>query len=107
MKRIFAILLFSSMLAACQKEIDIDLPDVEQLIVVDGGIFVGMPAEVTLTWSAGYFDPIDSASIANYVITTATVTVTDGTITDTLNIVFDPNMPIPIVWRGGNLIGQV
>lgn len=107
MRKVIPIIIFTSLLAACQKEIDIELPDVEQRIVVDGGIYVGRPAEVTLTWSAGYFDPIDSASLANFVITTATVTVTNGTTTDTLQLTFDPNLPIPLVWRGGNIIGQV
>jgi hypothetical protein len=84
----------------------VDLPQVEQKIVVDGGIFVGQPAAVTLTWSAGYFDPIDSASIANYVISNALVTVSDGTTTDTLQFTIDLNRPIPFIFRGNNVIGQ-
>lgn len=108
MKKIFIPSLFTILIfTSCEKEINIDLPAAEQKIVVDGGIFVGEPAEVTLTWSAGYFDPVDSASLANYVIQNAVVTVSDGTNTDTLHITLDMNKPIPIVWKGLNVIGQV
>jgi len=107
MKKLFPFLLPALFAVSCEKEIDVVLPDVEQKIVVDGGITVGEPAAVTLTWSAGYFDPIDSASLLSYVITNATVTVTDGTTTDTLHITLDPDLPIPIVYRGANVLGQI
>jgi Domain of unknown function (DUF4249) len=92
---------------ACQKEISIDLPEAEQRIVVDGGIYVGQTAELNLTWSAGYFDPVDSASLAGYLITNALVTVSNGTLVDTLQLAFNPYRPIPIVWRGSTIVGQV
>jgi len=106
MKKIAAILLPVLLFISCEKEISVDLPQVEQKIVVDGGIFVGQSAVVSLTWSAGYFDPIDSASIANYVISSALVTVNDGTTIDTLQFTVDLNRPIPFVFRGNNVIGQ-
>lgn len=103
-----ALYIFSAFaLVSCQKEIVIELPEEEPQIVVDGGIYVGQPAEVTLTWSAGYFDPIDSAALVNSVIQNALVTVSDGTTTDTLQFTLDFNRPIPFVWRGGAIIGQV
>lgn len=108
MKKTVPYLFLLAVLAvSCEKEISLDLPEVEQKIVVDGGISTGEPAAVTLTWSAGYFDPIDSASLANYVITSALVTVTDGILTDTLTLSVDFNRPIPILWIGSNVIGQV
>lgn len=107
MNKILPVVLVSLMFCSCEKEISVDLPTVEQKIVVDGGIFVGKPAEVTLTWSAGYFDPIDSASIANYVISNALVTVTDGLVVDTLIFTVDLNRPIPFVFRGSNILGQI
>ena len=106
MKKIFPILITAFFFFGCEKEIDIELPETEQKIVVDGGIFTGQPADVTLTWSAGYFDPIDSASLANYVITDATVTLFDGFTTDTLHLTFDFNRPIPLVFRGSTILGQ-
>src|SRR6185436_12949207 len=100
-------LLLSMLLFSCSKEITIDLPSPEKQIVVDGGIFVGQPTEINLTWSTGYFDPVDSASLSNYLISNALVVVHDGVLTDTLHIAYDPNRPIPIVWKGLNIIGQV
>lgn len=104
-------LLFSSvacaiLLIGCQKEITVDLPDVESKIVVDGGIYTGQFAQVTLTNSAGYFDPIDSSSLAGYLISNAVVTLTDGALIDTLRITFDPTLPIPFVYRGSVIVGQ-
>jgi hypothetical protein len=107
MKTLIPIFFIALIAVSCEKEISVELPDPESLIVVDGGISTGEVAKVTLTWSAGYFDPIDSASLANYVITNALVTVTDGTITDTLTLTFDITRPVPIVWVGSNVIGQV
>jgi hypothetical protein len=107
MKKIIPYLFVAVLAVSCEKEISVDLPDPESLIVVDGGISVGETAAVTLTWSAGYFDPIDSASLANYVITDALVTVTDGITTDTLTLSVDFNRPIPVVWIGSDVLGQV
>jgi hypothetical protein len=107
MKKLFFISTAAILLFSCQKEITVDLPEVEKKIVVDGGIFVGQHAEVNLTWSTGYFDPIDSASLASYLISNGTVTVTDGSQVDTLHVAYDPNKPIPIVWVGSTIFGQV
>jgi hypothetical protein len=106
MKKLSILFLASLAFFSCQKEVSIELPEAEKKIVVDGGIFTGQPAELNLTWSTGYFDPIDSASLANYLITNAVVTLTDGLQTDTLHLAFDPTRPIPIVWKGANILGQ-
>lgn len=106
--RFFLPLLFASALfAGCTKEITIDLPDVESKIVVDGGIFTGEYAQVTLTNSAGYFDPVDSTTLASYLISNATVTLSDGVQTDTLRPTVDFTLPIPFVYRGSLIQGQV
>lgn len=107
MKKYFLLPILVLALVSCQKEITVDLPAVEKKIVVDGGIFTGQYAEINLTWSTGYFDPVDSASLASYLITNALVVVTDGSLTDTLQLSFNPNKPIPIVWKGNTIIGQV
>ncbi|GAB4133678.1 MAG: hypothetical protein Fur0041_06140 [Bacteroidia bacterium] len=98
-----ALVLFTT---SCEKEITIDLPQPESKIVVDGGITTGEYAVVALTKSAGYFDPIDSASIANYVYTNALAILSDGITTDTLRLAFDPTMPIPLVFKGNTIVGQ-
>lgn len=106
MKKYPFILVALLALVSCQKEITVDLPEIEKKIVVDGGIYTGQLAEINLTWSTGYFDPIDSASLANYLISNAVVTLSDGSTTDTLHLAYNPYKPIPIVWRGSTIIGQ-
>jgi hypothetical protein len=69
---------------SCEKEITVDLPAPDAKIVVEGYIFEGERPYVILSKNAGYFDPIDSAAIANIFIFDAMVTVSDGTNTDTL-----------------------
>jgi hypothetical protein len=54
---------------------------------------------VHVTRSAPYFAPIDSASLANYLVTSALVTVSDGATTDTLDLSFDPSLPNPLFTR--------
>lgn len=103
---LFFILSLIVVLTACQREVTVDLPNVESKIVVDGGIFIGEFAQVTLTKSSGYFDPVDSASLANSLITDAIVTLSDGALIDTLKFTLDFNLPIPIVYRGSIITGQ-
>lgn len=106
MKKIFLFSALAFLAFSCSKEITIELPDPEKKIVVDGGIFSGEMAEINLTWSTGYFDPVDSASLSTYLITDAIVTVTDGTTTDTLQLGYNPDKPLPIVWQGTSIVGQ-
>jgi Domain of unknown function (DUF4249) len=107
MKKILLFILPALFLFSCEQEITVDLPEVEQRIVIDGGIFAGENPFVAVTRSAGYFDPIDSASLANYVVTNAIVIVSDGSIIDTLTLTFDPNLPVPLVYKSTLITGQV
>ncbi|HLG02033.1 MAG TPA: DUF4249 domain-containing protein [Bacteroidia bacterium] len=107
MKNILLIPAAFVLILSCQKEITVELPDPQKKIVVDGGVFAGELVEINLTWSTGYFDPVDSASLASYLITNALVTISDGISTDTMTLGFNPNKPIPIVWRSTTITGQV
>lgn len=71
---------------SCEKEITVDMPQPDPKIVVEGYIFEGERPYVVLSKNAGYFDPIDSAALANIFIFDAVVTVTDGINTDTLTV---------------------
>jgi hypothetical protein len=102
----FSVFAVAVLVAGCTKEITIDLPEVESKIVVDGGIYTGQFAQVALTNSAGYFDPVDSSSLAGYLITNAVVTLSDGALTDTLRPTVDFTLPIPFVYRGSVITGQ-
>jgi Domain of unknown function (DUF4249) len=94
------------LLVGCTKEITIDLPEAESKIVVDGGIYTGQFAQLILTNSAGYFDPVDSTTLAGYLITNAVVTLSDGAMIDTLRPAIDFTLPIPFVYRGSVITGQ-
>ena len=65
-------------LCSCQKQIEFDLPGVEQIVVVEGKIESGQPPIVFLTTTQGYFDPIDSSTFDNIFIHNADVSVSDG-----------------------------
>jgi hypothetical protein len=71
-------------ISSCEKIITVDLPKPDQKIVVEGYIFEGDRPYVVLSKNSGYFDPIDSTTLVNTFIYDAVVTVSDGTITDTL-----------------------
>ena len=94
-----------ALVTGCEKEVTLDLPDAEQKIVVEGHIEQGKAPFVILTRSSAYFDPVDSATIANTIITDATVIVSDGFTTDTMTIAYDPNLFPPIYYKAPNMLG--
>lgn len=66
------------LLSGCEQEITVDLPEAEPKIVVEGFIFNGQPPLVMLTWSQGYFAPINASTLANLYVHNAQVTISDG-----------------------------
>ena len=52
-------------ISSCRKEIDINLPNNEESIVVQGAIEQGFPPYVILTRNQGYFETIDMCLIVN------------------------------------------
>ncbi len=93
---------------SCEKEITVDLPQPDPKVVVEGYIFQGSRPYVLLSRNSGYFDPIDSAALANSVIYDAIVVVSDGTNTDTLT--FQPANESPVkygyVKQNPSVVGQ-
>ncbi len=81
-----SILLFclSFIIVSCEKDIDIDLPEYEQKVVVDGRIEQGLPPIVFLNKSQKFFGETDLAAFQNSFVNGAEVIVSDGTTTDTL-----------------------
>lgn len=65
-------------LAACEKELEIDLPPHTPRLVVDGWIEQNRYPTVILTHNAAYFEPVDSGSIRELVATRAKVTIGNG-----------------------------
>jgi hypothetical protein len=91
---------------SCEKNITVDLPQAESQIVVEGYVITGEKPRVNITRSAPYFSPIDSSSLASYLVHFALVTVSDGTTTDTLDEQYDPSFPNPIVYKARTMIGE-
>jgi len=106
MKKYFKYLLpvFLLFIISCERDITVDLPVPEQKYVIEGYITPGNPAYVFISKTAAYFAPLDSSSLINYAVKNAIVTVSDGTITDTLVA------PLPdygYVYISPRLTGQV
>jgi hypothetical protein len=80
-------------LNSCSKEVKIDIPGFDEQIVIDGSIETGIPAIIFLSNSKDIYAPTDINSYLNGFISGATVTVSNGTITDTLTEICTDNLP--------------
>lgn len=94
------------LLSSCERDITVNLPQAEVEIVVEGYIVSGQKPTVHVTRSAPYFSPIDSASLISYLVRDAIVTVSDGSVTDTLDETFDLSLSNPFVYVARNLVGE-
>jgi hypothetical protein len=109
MKKLIVILaLIPLIYIGCTKEISVNFPNPPDLIVVEGHIEPGGYAYVILTKNAPYFAPTDTATLLKYLITNATVVVSDGVINDTLSFTYNSTfMPyFPVFYQGSKIIGQ-
>lgn len=79
-------LTFFIVLFACQKEVEIDLPPHKPKIVVEAWIEKDEYAYVSITRNSPYFSKVDSASLANLIILNANVYLSNGVITEKLEI---------------------
>ena len=79
-------------LLSCEKEITVDLPTVPSEVVVEASIYQDQPPIVMLTWSQGYFDPLDLNSLANMFVHDAIVVIKTNNLTDTLTELCTDNL---------------
>ncbi len=92
---------------SCEKEITPSLPQAEDRIVIEGIIENGQYPHVFVTKNLSYFDAIDSTLLTQLTVKDATVIVSDGTITDTLEPDLDFfHMPF-FGYKGTSIIGEV
>ena len=80
-------------LSSCSKEVKIDIPGFEQQVVIDGSIETGTPAIIFLSNTRDIYAPTDINSYLSGFISGATVTVSNGSITDTLTEICTDNLP--------------
>ncbi len=68
-------LLIAWVIQSCEKEVDVDIPAVDAQVVVEGSIEPGQPPFILVSWSQGFFDPLDIAAFNSYFIHNAEVRV--------------------------------
>lgn len=103
---LFIVFLLFIILNACEKEIDITLPDTKPKLVIEGIIENGEYAYVTLTKSSPYFTSVDSTSFEKLFISDALVIVSNGIETDTLKFDTVPFYP-PLRFQGQKIKGEI
>lgn len=84
MRKIILIALAALAFISCEKEVDVDLPETDPKLVVEGVIENGLPPIVILTRTQSYFAPTSLSSIAGIFVKDAVITVSDGSNTVTL-----------------------
>lgn len=95
-------------LYACEQTVgDLNLPEYQSKIVIDGWIEQGQYAEVTLTRSASYFDNIDSAALREALVSTAKVSISDGENSEVLTLFRNSDKFPPFFYRGTKMRGEV
>ncbi len=80
-KRLYLLPLITLLLFAtsCEKEIEVDIPDAEDKLVVEGRIEPGLPPIVILTRTMGYFEPTDINAFQEMFVHNADIRVSNGT----------------------------
>lgn len=84
MKNIAGIVLVMFFLSGCEKNIDFNLKDADDVLVVDAQIENGQPPVVVLTKSLDYFGQINPQILANSFIHQAEINISNGTSTHKL-----------------------
>lgn len=90
---------------SCSGLDDEDFSDVRK-VVVDGYIEQGQYPIVYLTYSSGFYEPVDSVSLQELVLPTARVEVSDGEESEVLTLFRNTEVYPPFYYRGTSLRGQ-
>lgn len=99
----FVFFLFIIVFSSCEKAINLQPESQMPLLVVDGNIENGKPPYIFLSTSLDYFSSINPALLLQSIVTTATVTLSDGTKTDTLQKLTQPLIPgVDITYYGSD-----
>jgi hypothetical protein len=91
----------------CKKDLELEFPDPEKQMVVDGYIEQNSVAQVLLSYTSPYFGNIDSSNIREYIITTAKVTISDGEQEEVLTLYKDEEFFPPYVYKSIYIKGEV
>lgn len=91
--RILSILSLVLILASCTKEVQIDVPEYEQKLVIDGRIETGQPPIVLISKSQNIYAPTSLDAFLNSFQSGAIVTVSNGADTVVLDEICSDNLP--------------
>ena len=110
MKKQFFFLILSGIFllpaTSCNDDLNLNLPEPDDKIVIDGWIDYGQFSKVLLTRNSPYFSSIDSESIRSLVLTRAKVTVSDGENSEILILRRNDNYFPPYIFEGNEIIGD-
>ena len=84
MNKVICAVLMVIFFSACEKDINFDLKNAEDLLVVDANIENGRPPVVILTKSLDFFTTLDPAVLLNSFVRNAEVTISNGVLTHKL-----------------------
>ncbi len=84
MNKIYYLVFLSFLLGACEKDINFNLKNAENVLVVDANIENDRPPQVVLTKSLNFFSTINPALLINSFVHDATVTMSNGITTHQL-----------------------
>lgn len=93
------------LLAGCQQQIEVELPEVEPVYVVEGTVFEGEAPLVFVGVAQGYFDPVDATSIGQAFLSNALVTLTHNETTVQLDELCTSNLPPELLETAEDLLG--
>ena len=93
MKKYFYILILLCLAQSCSKEVKIDIPGYEEQLVIDGYIETNQPPIVLLSRSKDIYAVTNLNSFLQGFVSGATVTVSDGVITEQLIEICTDNLP--------------
>ena len=95
---------YAGLCVSCGDE-EMSLVEYERRLVVEGRIEAGEYPEVTLTYSSSFAEDLDTTYLLQHVITSAKVTVSDGTNTEVLALGRNPGHIPPFKYYATNLQG--
>ena len=105
MKQLVYIFVVITLFISCEKEVQIDLPDVPVELVVEGVVDIDRPPIVVLTKTQGYFDPVDATTINNLFVNGAVVTLNNGSSDFPLTEICTSAIPDSILEQVAGTIG--
>ncbi|MCU0455193.1 MAG: DUF4249 domain-containing protein [Bacteroidales bacterium] len=91
---------------SCNENLEYNVPDPDDMIVIDGWIENGQYAKVLLTRNTPYFSSLDSASLRELVLSRAKVTLTDGERSEILTLRKNDDYFPPFVFTGSEIRGE-